>query len=449
MFQKSSIFAFVLALVAPVAWGLDFSKHSLENGMDVYIIPDHRSPVAVNFVWYKAGAGDEINGQTGVAHMLEHLMFKGTQNIPPQEFSKIVARHGGRDNAFTSYDYTAYFQKVGKENLPKMMEIEADRMQGLTFTDKEFQPERDVILEERRWRVETKPENRFYEEFSYAALPNHPYGRPVIGWKKDIENYTYQMSHDWYKRWYQPNNAVLILIGDITKEEGLKLVDETYAKVPSTVEIKHDAWPVEPRWREPKEFKKVDEEVQVPIWVRSYRAPSYFAGVAGVDENLNDALPLTLLSKIFGGGQTSVLYEKLVKEKKLADAVSASYNGVARGESSFDVVIRPKKDVKLSEVEKAYEEVLQTFLENAFEQDALNRARTSLVSSDVYARDDPFVAAYRLGRWLMAGGTAETFDAWLDEIKTISRNDVMDMAKRYLTTNDYTTGYLVGDETQF
>ena len=266
MFKKFTLFT--LALMPLSAWGLDFENFKLENGLDVYVIEDHRTPVVVNFVWYKAGAGDEEEGKTGLAHMLEHLMFKGTENIPPQEFSKIVARHGGKDNAFTSYDYTAYFQKVAKENLPKMMEIEAERMTGLTFTDQEFQPERDVILEERRWRIDSKPQNKFFEEFAHYSLPNHPYGRPVIGWEKDIKNYTYEMNHDWYKKWYQPSNAILILIGDITTAEAKPLVEKTYGQVPSTQKIEHEPWTVEPLFKEAKRFKKIDQDVNLPFFVQ-------------------------------------------------------------------------------------------------------------------------------------------------------------------------------------
>tara|TARA_R110000868_G_scaffold262401_2_gene521145 strand:- start:126464 stop:127819 length:1356 start_codon:yes stop_codon:yes gene_type:complete len=445
------ITAAILALIAPTAWGLDFSKYTLKNGMDVYIIPDHRTPVVVNFVWYKAGAADEKNGQTGIAHMLEHLMFKGTKHIPPQEFSKIVARNGGQDNAFTSSDYTAYFQKVAKENLPRMMEIESDRMRGLTFSDAEFLPERDVVMEERRWRIDSKPQNRFYEELMYKHMPNHPYGRPVIGWKRDIEAYTADVAHDWYKRWYQPNNAFLILVGDITEEEAKVLVEKTYAQVPSTKEITHDEWIVEPLWSEAKRFEKVDPEIQVPTWVRTYRAPSAFAGIAGQKTGTEDFLSLTLLADVLGGGSSSILYEKLVKEMKLADAVSADYNAVARGESTFDIIITPKEGVQLSRIESAYEEVLVDFLKNGLSgsTDALERAKVRRVSSDVYGRDDPFSAAYVLGRWLVAGGLADNYDDWLSDIKLVTKQDILSVAGQYLKKSQSTTGVLVSDSTQF
>lgn len=189
MHRLFNILVIAMAGVLPLpSFALEHEKFTLDNGMEVYVIEDHRTPVALNFVWYKTGAADEKDGQTGIAHMLEHLMFKGTKNIPPQEFSKIVARHGGQDNAFTSYDYTAYFQKVGVANLEKMMEIEAERMRGLTFTNKEFLPERDVVAEERRMRVESKPMSRFYEKLNAVSMEHHPYGRPVIGWMRDIQS---------------------------------------------------------------------------------------------------------------------------------------------------------------------------------------------------------------------------------------------------------------------
>lgn len=443
------VIAATLALIAPSAWGLDFSKFSLKNGMDVYVIPDHRTPVVVNFVWYKTGAGDEKDGQTGIAHMLEHLMFKGTKNIRPQEFSKIVARNGGKDNAFTSYDYTAYYQKVAKENISKMMEIEADRMHGLTFSDAEFLPERDVVMEERRWRVDSKPLNRFYEDLAKVHMPNHPYGRPVIGWKEDIEAYTSTVAFDWYKRWYQPNNSFLILVGDITEKEARKLVAETYEKVPSTKKIEHDEWPVEPLWNKAKRFEKIDTEVRIPIWTRTYRAPSAFAGIAGSFEGTDDYLKLELLAEILGGGSSSILYESLVKEQKLADGVSADYRGISRSENTFDIIIRPKVNVKLSTIADAFEKALQTFLEHGVSESALNRAKVKRTSVDVYGRDDPFSSAYVLGRWLAAGGTAENYDNWMNDIKDITKSDILDVAKKYLKKSQSTTGLLASNRSQF
>lgn len=443
MFKKFTLFT--LALMPLSAWGLDFENFKLENGLDVYVIEDHRTPVVVNFVWYKAGAGDEEDGKTGLAHMLEHLMFKGTENIPPQEFSKIVARHGGKDNAFTSYDYTAYFQKVAKENLPKMMEIEAERMTGLTFTDKEFQPERDVILEERRWRIDSKPQSKFYEEFAHYSLPNHPYGRPVIGWEKDIKNYTYEMNHDWYKKWYQPSNAILILIGDITTAEAKPLVEKTYGQVPSTQKIEHEPWAVEPLFKEAKRFNKIDEDVNLPFFVRSYRTTSLFKGVAGTEPATEDVLPLDVLSQILGGGASSYLYEALVKDMKLADSVSVDYSPVARGETTFDFMIQPKEGVTLSELEKAFDEKLEAFVESDISKEDIQRAVTKLKSLDVYGRDDPFSAAYGLGKFLVAGGEAKNFDNWLTDIEKVTKDDLLRVFKKYMVLKQSTTGLLVPD----
>lgn len=443
MFKKFTLFT--LALMPLSAWGLDFENFKLENGLDVYVIEDHRTPVVVNFVWYKAGAGDEEEGKTGLAHMLEHLMFKGTENIPPQEFSKIVARHGGKDNAFTSYDYTAYFQKVAKENLPKMMEIEAERMTGLTFTDQEFQPERDVILEERRWRIDSKPQNKFFEEFAHYSLPNHPYGRPVIGWEKDIKNYTYEMNHDWYKKWYQPSNAILILIGDITTAEAKSLVEKTYGKVPSTQKIEHEPWAVEPLFKEAKRFKKIDQDVNLPFFVRSYRTTSLFKGMAGTEPSTEDVLPLDVLSQILGGGASSYLYEALVKDMKLADSVSVDYSPVARGETTFDFMIQPKEGVKLSELEKAFDEKLEEFVESDISKEDIQRAVTKLKSLDVYGRDDPFAAAYGLGKFLVAGGEAKDFDNWLADIEKVTKDDLLRVFKKYMVLKQSTTGLLVPD----
>ena len=305
---------FVGTIVSISASALEFDRYELENGLEVIVVPDHRAPVVVNFVWYRIGAADEVVGKTGVAHVLEHLMFKGTKDIPPGEFSKIIARNGGKDNAFTSLDYTAYYQKIAKDRLEVAMRMEADRMSNLKLENKDFLTERDVVLEERRWRVESKPVSRFYEALQSEFLEKHPYGRPVIGWREDLEGLTRQDGLDWYSKGYAPNNATLILVGDITLEEAKPLVAKTYAKVAKR-EVARAAWGVEKEFESPKVYKKIDEEVKVPNYLEMYRAPSRFAGVAGSAEGTADALALSLAVDILGGGKTSRLYKELVQEQ--------------------------------------------------------------------------------------------------------------------------------------
>ena len=261
-FLKKTIGVLMAGLIALPSFALELESTVLENGMEVFVVSDHRTPVAVNFVWYPIGAADEVDGTTGIAHMLEHLMFKGTENVPPQEFSKIVARYGGRDNAFTSYDYTAYYQMVGVGNLEKMMELEADRMKGLTFTDKEFLPELSVVKEERRLRIDSNPLRRFYEQLAAVHMEQHPYGRPVIGWMRDIEAYTVEKAHKWYSDYYQPSNARLIVLGDVTLEGVLPMIQRTYGQVPNTKNVQRPVWNVEPLFEQTRILKHVDEELK-------------------------------------------------------------------------------------------------------------------------------------------------------------------------------------------
>lgn len=437
-------------LMALPSFALDVESFTLENGMDVYVFEDHRTPMALNMVWYPIGAADEVSGQTGIAHMLEHLMFKGTDTIPPQEFSKIVARHGGQDNAFTSYDYTAYYQKVGVDNLQKMMEIEADRMRGLTFTDKEFLPERDVVAEERRMRVDSNPMSRFYEKLAGVHMEDHPYGRPVIGWMRDIQAYTSTIAHQWYLDYYQPSNAFLIVAGDVSAEEVKPLIEKTYGQIPNTKTVERPQWPVEPLFEKAKVLKHVDETIRVPSFVRMYRTPSYFAGIAGADVVQEDILPLSVLAFALGNGSTSKLYTKLVKEQKIATAASAGYYAGSKGESSFDFYITPADGVKLSEIESAMEKIITDFIaQKDLTEEELTRAKTQFLAADVYARDDIFVTAYRLGKWIVSGGSAETFDDWMKQIEQVQVEDVIRVAEKYLQEPQSTTGYAAASEALF
>ncbi len=380
--------------------------------------------------------------------MLEHLMFKGTEHISAGEFSKIIARNGGKDNAFTSYDYTAYYQKVGKEKLPLAMKMEADRMTGLQFKNEDFLPEKDVVMEERRWRIDSKPENRFYEELQHKHFPNHPYGRPVIGWKQDIEAYTRDNALDWYKRWYSPENAILILIGDVTLEEVKSDILKTYGQVKGG-KISPKTWAQEPLWNEEKAYRKIDEEVKIPVFYRMYRAPSMFDGITGAEEGMEDALALKMMTQILGGGQSGRLYQALVKEMKIADAASASYSPISKGESSVDIHAQPKPGVKLSQLEKEVETVVKNIAQKGVTTEEMKRAKVKMLASDVYAKDDMFVSAYHLGKWLVSGGKADDFDVWMSQIESITPTDIQRVAQKYLQTSQSTTGYLAADKEAF
>ena len=446
----AGVFAFAFAQPAPADDGPKIKSFTLENGLRVMLVPDFRSPVVVHMVWYDVGAVDEPAGQSGIAHMLEHMMFKGTDDVPPGEFSKRVAKLGGQDNAFTSQDYTAYYQKIARNNLAKVVELEADRMANLNISDAHFQPERDVILEERSTRVDNKPISLFFEKFNKHHFPEHPYGDPVIGWRDEIKNYTLENAVDWYNTHYRPENAIAVFAGALAEEEAKWLARHAYGNIKNgdinnkreNTSSRADITPT-PLFDAPKRFTHTDPRTQLPLFVRSYRAPSLQAGIAGGDPaTLKEAAALTVLADVLGGGLTSRLYKTLVMEKKLADSARASYRPVQRYEASFSVVAQPHDGVEVKKIEQAVDGVLEKFLRDGITPDALKRAKMQAKSGDVFARDDLFEAAYRLGRWLTVGGTAAQYQNWLSSIEAVTAQDVQQMAEKVLTLKQSTTGIL-------
>ncbi len=429
---------------------LTVEHFELDNGMNVVVIPDHRAPVVVHSVWYNIGSADEPGwrpDKTGIAHMLEHLMFKGTDKVPVGQFDKVVERHGGEMNAFTSYDYTAYYEKVSVDNLEKMMELEADRMANLKLADEDFQPERDVVLEERRWRTDSKPQSRFYEEFIHKHMPTHPYGLPIIGWQEDIENYTVDDAFAWYKSFYGPNNATLILAGDVTADQVRPMVEKHYGAVAAR-ELDPAKREVEPARNEAVVFDKTDPEVQVPVFYRVYRAPSVFAGIAGAPGNAQDAIALWMLSEVVGGSQTARMYQKLVVEQQLANSASTHFDPDSKGESSFDVFLQPKPSITLKQLEEAANAVLADVQDNGVTAEELNRVRTQLLADDIYARDDLFNGIYRMGNWVLAGGEPDEFLDWRNDVQQVTPADLQRVAQQYLVLEQSSTGRLVADASQ-
>ena len=439
----------LFCMVPGFAWSgedkgiVDFT---LENNLRVVLVPDFRSPVVVHMVWYPAGAVDEPEGQGGIAHMLEHMMFKGTDNMPPGEFSKRVAKLGGQDNAFTSQDYTAYYQKISRDNLAQVVDIEADRMANLNISDEHFQPERDVILEERSMRVDSQPISLFFEKFNLHHFPSHPYGKPVIGSRQEIENYTLKNATDWYHTHYRPENATVVFAGALAEDEARWLAARYYGdlKNPKKTEAPQTNISATPLFEKPKRFEHTDPRTQLPLIVRSYRAPSLHAGVAGAQApSQKEVAALVVLADALGGGLTSRLYKTLVMEQKLADSASASYSPIRRYEASFNLVMQPREGISPKKLEQAADKVIETFLQEGITPDALKRVKMQAKSGDVFARDDLFEAAYRLGRWLTAGGTIQTYQDWLESIEAVTTEDVNRMAKQVLNITQSTTGILL------
>ncbi|MCA3243773.1 MAG: insulinase family protein [Alphaproteobacteria bacterium] len=418
--------------------------YRLANGLQVVILPDTRVPVVTHSVWYNVGAMDEVAGKTGLAHMTEHLMFKGTPKNPAGTMDKLVQRRGGILNAFTSYDFTAYFQKVPTPALAEMMDLEADRMNNLKLTEDEFQPERKVVAEERKLTTEADPADRFFEKVMRRHFSATGYGHPIIGWAEDIQGYTKEDALHWYKTHYAPNNAALVLVGDVSKAQVASMIEQTYGQLPKEQHVPKRERPVEPARTAPLEFVAVDTQVQVPVWHTLYRAPSSFAGVAGAKVQPGEATALWVLAEILGGSDTARLHRALVLEQELADEATSSYDAVRALETTFDISVQPKEGVKLDKILPAVRQVLAELLANGVTEAELQKAKTTILADETYARDDSFTAMYRVGMWLTAGGTMATFDDWRTELANLTVAQVNTVAKKYLVEPGRTTAILAG-----
>ncbi|WP_246176693.1 M16 family metallopeptidase [Parvibaculum sedimenti] len=412
----------------------------LANGMGVLVIPDHRAPVVTHMVWYRVGAADETPGKTGLAHFLEHLMFKGTEKIAPGEFSKTIARNGGQDNAFTNYDFTAYYQAIAKDRLPLVMSMEADRMTGLRLTDKEVLPERDVVLEELRMRLENEPVALLQSAMNAKLYGKHPYGRDVIGVKSEVEKLSTADALDFYRRFYTPNNAILIVAGDITGAELKPLAEKYYGSIPDrapTYVRKRPAveWP-----KAPERVTLHDPRVQEPTWLRFYPAPSQ-AG-AGPRE----AAALDVLAEILGGGTTSRLYQALVVREKVASSVQSWYDGDNLDAGDFGIYALPRLGGNLADAEKAIAVEVARLLKDGVAADELDRAKTQLVASDIYARDTQQTLAYAYGSALMTGVSAREVFEWPDYIRAVTADDVLAAAHKVFDKSNTVTGELLPEE---
>ena len=408
----------------------------LANGLQVVVIEDHRAPVVTHMVWYRCGAADETRGHSGIAHFLEHLMFKGTDKIAPGEFSKIVARQGGQDNAFTTHDETVYWQRVARDRLSLVMGMEADRMANLKLTDKVLLPERDVILEERRMRIENNPSSLLSEQASAALFLNHPYGVPVIGWLHEMQKLTRADAEAWYRAHYGPNNAILIVAGDVTAAEVKALAEKTYGAVASRA--------VPPRWRpdEPppiaaRRVSLIDPRATQSYFSRDYLAPSYRTAKG------RQAYALAVGAEILGGGATSRLYRALVEDMKLAAEVSTSYSGDDYDDSTFSINLTPRSGVKLPVLEAAGDKVVADFLKTGPSDEELKRAISRLRASAIFARDNQNTMAQIYGFGLISGETVDDIYKWPDVIATVRPDEVATAMRDVLKPERSVTGLLL------
>jgi zinc protease len=413
---------------------------TLANGLQVVVIPDHRTPVVTQMIWYKVGSADETPGKSGLAHFLEHLMFKGTSRHPAGEFSQTVLRVGGNENAFTSTDYTAYFQHVPSEELPKMMEFEADRMTGLILRDENVLPERDVVLEEFNMRVANNPDARLTEQIMAALYLNHPYGRPVIGWHHEIEKLDREDALAFYRRFYAPNNATLVIAGDVDADEVRPMVERTFGPIPAQKAIPAMRLrPQEPEPAAPRTVTLADPRVEQPALRRYYLVPSATTAAAG------EAPALHVLAQLMGGGNNSYLNRALVVDRPLAVSASAGYQGTSLDATQFTISAAPRSGVEFAEVEQAIDKVISDIGQNAVRAEDLERVKTQLIAEAIYAQDNQTTLAHWYGGALTTGLSIEDIRSWPDRIRAVTSEQVREVAQKWLDKKRSVTGYLIKD----
>ncbi len=432
--------AFASSVLAAEQAGPEIADFTLANGLELVVIPDRRAPVVTHMIWYKVGAADETPGKSGLAHFLEHLMFKGTAKNPAGKFSQVVAHIGGQENAFTSQDYTGYYQRVPSEQLKTVMEFEADRMTGLQLTDDVVLPERNVILEEQNQRVGNNPRARLAEQIDAALYLNHPYGKPVIGWRHEMEELSRNDAIGFYRRFYAPNNSVVVIAGDVDPAQARALAEETYGKVP-----RHGATGG-PRVRaqEPppvavRSLTLADARVEMPTLQREYLVPSFATGKRGEFEALE------VLAHILGNGSNSRLYRALAVEKQVAVVAEAWYDSNALDMSKFGIYGSPRPGTTLPQLETEIDAVVAQLIDKGVTEEELERTKTRLIADAVYAQDNQASMARWYGAALTTGGSVNDVRHWPDRIRAVTADQVRDVARQWLDKRRSVTGYLIKD----
>ncbi|MCE3232050.1 MAG: putative Zn-dependent protease [Rickettsiaceae bacterium] len=408
---------------------------TLQNGMQVVVVTNTKVPAVSHMVWYKIGSQDELPGKTGIAHFLEHLMFKGTKNFGKGEFSSLVAKAGGNDNAFTAYDYTAYFQNIARDKLELVMQLESDRMQNLVFDQESVYKERDVILEERSSRIDNEPSSLLNEQMRAMLYLNHPYHHPIIGWRHEMEGLTAEDAKHWYESYYSPNNAVLVVSGDITAKELKPLAEKYYGAIkPKNTPVRH--FLEEPRHLAPRNISMSDSKVAKPEWKRFYIAPSQNSSLKEY------CFPLILLSYILGDSNTSKLYQKLVVEDEIAASIGSYYDDLALGPSIFTIAGTPSPKHNLDTIEKAVDNQINLIKQNGVSEEDLKRAKNSLIAAVIYQREDLKNLAYVYGQAMVTDAGTEYIDTWEEKIKAVTAEQIKAAAIAVLRKENSVTGRL-------
>ena len=427
--------AWLLWLASAAVYAAGIVDTTLPNGMRVIVKEDRRAPVMVSQVWYRAGSVDEFNGTTGVAHVLEHMMFKGTKTVPPGEFSKRIAAAGGRENAFTSRDHTAYFQQMHKDKLALSLQLEADRMNNLVIDDAAFAKEIQVVMEERRMRTDDNPQSVLYERLMAAAYQAHPYQRPIIGWMNDLEQMTGQDARDWYTRWYAPNNATLVVAGDVNADAVLALAKQYFG----------------PLERKPLPARKPQAEpVQVGIKRLNVKAPAklpylimaYHAPVLRDWEKDWVPYALQILGGVLSGNDSARLQKSLVKEQQIAVNADAGYDAVSRGPGMFMLDATPAQGKSIAALEKALRVEIERIKKTGVSESELNRVKSQIIAGDIYQRDSLFYQAMQLGEYATAGLPPEALESRVAKLRAVTPAQVQEVARKYLIDDALTVAVL-------
>lgn len=437
--------SFLALIVAAAVWfvpiqavpaaGSPVHEFRLDNGLRIFVRQDHRAPVVVSMLWYVAGSVDELSGTTGVAHVLEHMMFKGTERVPGGEFSRRIARAGGRDNAFTSRDYTAYFQTMHRDQLPLVFEMEADRMANLVLSQAEFEKELRVVMEERRWRTDDRPHSLLYESLMATALMSHPYRQPIIGWMSDLQNMRVEDAREWYQRWYTPNNAVLVVVGDVNAEEVHRLAREHFGPIET-----RDLPPRKPHGeREQKGIKRITVKApsELPSVLMSYRVP-----VLQDPDKDWEPYALEVLEGVLDGHDAARLPATLVRGSRIAASAGAGYQGVGRGPGMFLLSGTPSEGKSVAEVEQALKNEVKRVATEGVREDELARVKAQVVAAQTYARDSMFGQARQIGALEAIGLSHRVIELQVQKIREVTAEQVQEVAKRYFVDDTLTVAVL-------
>jgi len=430
--------AFLALLALPALAAEKVTTFTLDNGMDVVVIEDHRAPVVVHMVWYRTGAADEPAGQSGIAHFLEHLMFKGTDDYGPGEMSDIIAANGGSDNAFTSWDYTAYFQRIAADRLDLMMRMEADRMTDLVLSPADIRTERDVILEERNQRVDNNPNALMREQMRAAQYLNHPYGVPIIGWRHEMEGLDMDAALAFYDRFYAPNNAILVVAGDVEPDQVRALADTHYGPIPANPDLMPRTRIQEPPQLAERRIVFADPRIAQPYLARSYLAPERDPGDQG------QAAALTYLAELIGGSPfTSTLGVALQFDSQVAVYSNAFYDGLILDDGTFGLTVVPAEGVTLQEAEDAMDAAIAAFLDGDIDPARIEAIRTQFRASEIYALDNVMGLAQRYGSALTSGLTVEDVQAWPQALQDMTEADIRAAAEAVLNRDRAVTAWVV------